>query len=318
MNKKIEEGEDPRLIYTVRGTVPWLLQILIATLRTEYYSRILDIVEKLALDSVYYVRQQATVALSLFAANIRAKQNKDGTPFDFKDEDKKRVLNLAFRMLNENRDFPRVLEYVANVFDKLRLITEDQAKEVLTIFCYDKNGNINPEYLTSHVVPLVLFFAEFRKKYEPIFNNEWFQDFLKKFINDAKDYSLKSTLIWHTWRVIEDDISNYSIVKAYIPLFFNNMADREPIGQMEFLINAVLKVSPQEGTELYQKFLEYLNNEFQITNHDNKIWFTHSEEIIRMIDPSKIDRILVLLKELRQKGNYVGEENIIFSTIRES
>ncbi len=55
MGLRIEEGEDPRLIYTVRGTVPWLLQTLIATLKTEYYPHILDIVEKLAIDPAPHV-----------------------------------------------------------------------------------------------------------------------------------------------------------------------------------------------------------------------------------------------------------------------
>jgi hypothetical protein len=315
LNEKVLRGEETNIIYTVRGTVPWLLQMIIATLKTEYYPRILDITERLANDKVFYVRQQAMVALSMFAANVRAKKNKDGTYFNFRDEDRARVYDLSFKILRENRDLPRVLESISNVFDKLRFINEEQAKEMLTILCYDSKGNIHPEYLTSHVVPLALFFAEFRKKFDTNFNDEWFKLFLEQYIKDSKDPHLKSTLIWHTWRIIEDDLSDYNRVKRYIPLFFNNFADHEPVGQFEFLINAVLKASPSEGVQLYEKFLTELNYKLPFIK-DFKFYFTHTEEIfgqIKKIDTSKLKSILSLLKQLRLQGCYIGDENIIFA-----
>ncbi len=314
LNEKVKNGEETRIIYTVRGTVPWLLQMIIVTLKTEYYPRILDIVERLANDEVYYVRQQAMVALSMFAANVRAKQNKDGTAFDFRDEDRAKVYELAFRVLRENRDMPRVLESLASVFDKLRFIDEAQAKEMLTIFCYDSKGSIHPEYLTSHVVPLALFFAEFRKKFDTNFDDEWFKLFLEKYIRDSKDPHLKSTLIWHTWRIIEDDPSDYNRVKRYIPLFFDNFANDEPVGQFEFLINAVLRASFLEGIQLYEKFLSELNHKLPFIN-DQRFYFTHTEEIIRQInniEPSRLSKIFGMLRQLKMQGCYIGDEKVIF------
>ncbi len=312
LNKKIEAGEDIRSIYTVRGTLPWLLQTLIATFKTEYYPDILKITERLIEDQVYYVRQQATVPLSLFVANLRAKKNVDGTDFNFTDKDKSSAYSLSFKMLRENCNLPRVLEYVSNVFDKLRNITAEEAKEVLTTFCYNEK-KINPEYLTSHVVPLVIFFAEFRKKNEAGFDNYWFQVFLENFIKDAKDSCLRSTLIWHMWRVIEEDASNYQLVKKYIPLLFENISDHEPVGQMEFLVNEVLKADSKDGIELYITFLNYLDK--MNFSSSFKLWLTQTEETlerIKKIDSSKVLEILPLLKGLRLKGCYVGDEKTIF------
>jgi hypothetical protein len=308
LNQKIEKGEEIRNIYTVRGTLPWLLQPLIATFKTDQYPKIIDIVEKLIQDPVYYVRQQATVPLSLLVANLKATKNTDGSPFNFRDEDKKRVFDLSVKMLRDNRSLPRVLEYVVNVFDKLRYIEAAQAKEMLNLVCYDLNGVQNPEYLTSHVAPLVIFFAEFRKQFDPSFENVWFQGFLENFIKNADNRKLQSTIIWNIWKEIENKSSSYDLLKRYIPFLFNGSVDHAPVGQMEFLVNRVMDVSMTDGIDLYIKFLKFLINGLP-NSGEVKIWFIQNEEAIAKIqknNPEKIGEILILLKQLQLKGCHIG------------
>src|SRR3989344_5185687 len=49
VNKKIEEGKDVHYITTVRGTLPHLLSSILANLNTDYYPRVLKIIDKLIL-----------------------------------------------------------------------------------------------------------------------------------------------------------------------------------------------------------------------------------------------------------------------------
>jgi len=318
LNEKIEKGEDPRNIYTVRGTVPWLLQAIIGTFQTQHYGKILNIVERLADDSIFYVRQQATVPLSLFAANIRARQNKDGTPFNFTDEDRTRTFNLAFKMLRDNRHLPRVLEYVSNVFDKLRYIDETLAKEVLTTLFYTKEGKLNPSYLVHHVAPFALFYAEFRKTYDSTFKNEWFQEFLLKAIRDSNDSDpqLKSTFVWNTWKIIQDNPDYYILFKKYIPVFFEGNFEQEPVGQFEFLVKEVLKISPEDGVNLLKQELDYVLQGVIRSGGKKKVWFTTLQDTLDEVAKLKPKELLSIFSQLDNLLNnvvYIGDVKHILS-----
>jgi hypothetical protein len=319
LNKKILAGEEVRNIYTVRGTVSWLLTAISATFRTEYYTGIISMLEKLAVDPVYYVRIQATYPLSFFAGNIRARQHADGTPFNFLESDRQRVIDISFRMLREHRDLPRVLEGVTNIFEALRSVNESQAKEVIECLFYNSEGEIQPEYITRQSVPLLIFFAEFRSSIGDGFDGKWFQDFALKLLALPEQDApyLRSTFIWHTWNVIKTNAEDYPKVKKYIPLFFGRRFEIQPLGQYDFLVQEVIKASPADGIHLFNTLLDYVLTwapEYNIQHH---AWLLTTHDIVQeiaKISPVDLLGILRKITDIVARDIYVGYLDVIYKS----
>jgi hypothetical protein len=325
LNEKIEKGEDINNIYTIRGSVPWLLQKIVATFKTEYYQRVLSVLEELASDESLYVRQQVPAALSGLTINMYAKQNKDGTPFGFTDADKSRAVALAWKMLRDNTKYPRVLESVVGVFDKPRItLTEAQAQELLSTIFYDASGVLRPDYLTEHATPYALFFAEYRPKFDAAFHGEWFRDFLKKLIKDSSSDvpqapRLKTTLIWITWKQLEENGENYELFKKYIPLFFEGKFQYEPVGQFEFLVEAVLRIAPGDGVQFTRQMLEYLEGGMSHLEKERRVWLNGIQEIVEKIAevaPDSLIDILTHVEKITYLGAYVGDWPRIFASYK--
>lgn len=318
LNKKIERGEEIRNIYTVRGNACWLLASLAATFRSEFYPEIISILEKLCFDPVYYIRIQATVPLSFFALNIRARQNKDGTVFDFKDEDRERIINLSFQMLRQHRDMPRVLEGVANVFNGLRNINELQAKQVIESFFYNSKDEIQPNYLTHQGVPLLLFFSEFREEIGKDFNSTWFKEFAFKVLElPEKDAPyVRSTFIWHVWKELQNNNENYLKFKKYISLFLRDDFELQSLGQYEFLVNEVIKISLKDGIDLFYRQLDFIRkwvHKYSIQNHSP--WLYDIRDTVEKIAVNFPDDYLSTLQKITyiiSQGMYIGDVYPIF------
>lgn len=320
-DKEVRAGEDARIITTVRGTLPWLLQHIIASLETAYYSEILDILEGRAADDAeekklrlatgenLYVRQQATIALEILVANMNAIKNADGTPFDFGVENRRRTEALAFRMLRENRDHPRVLESLASVFNRMRLLKEGPAQEVLEKFFYNSKGELNPGYLTEHAAPLAIYFAEFRELANDEFNSYWFKSFLKKLIREA-DESLRSTLTWHFWRTLKEDLKLYPKLRDYIPLLFENKQHHDFIGQLDFLIEVLVDNYPLEALNLLEKATERTYEGLRtgsLERFSRSFYFDqHVVEKLNGIAPEKLAIVRKNIAALKQMGFYLG------------
>lgn len=322
INEKIKNGEEIRNIYTVRGSVCWLLTSIAATFHTEFYPEIISILEKLAFDPVYYVRIQATYPLSFFTKNIRARQHPDGALFDFKEEDRNRVLDLSFQILKEHRDMPRVLEGVVNVFDPLRTIDEIQAKQVIEHFFYNSREQLQPEYLTRQGAPLLLFFAEYRMDFADNFNSKWFQDFTSELLKLTEKEApyLKSTFIWHIWKEIQSNSTAYLKFKKYIPLFLTeNYFETQPLGQYDFLVKEVMKASPADGVVLFKSLLGYVLKwapEYNIQDH---AWLLTTHEAVEEVAkeyPEELLDILRLITSILSQGVYIGYLDRIYASYR--
>lgn len=317
INEKIERGEEIRNIYTVRGTVCWLLTSIAATLKTEHYTEIISILEKLTTDPVYYVRIQATVPLSFFARNLRAQKNKDGKKFNFSGNDRQRVIDISLKMLQNHRNIPRVLEGVTNVFEAFRAIDEARAKQVIDYSFFNSRGQIQPEYLTQKVIPLLLFYAEYRSENDPSFNGSWFQKLAVKLLEipEIKAPYLRSTFIWHTWKEIQLNPNSYVKYKKYIPFFLHEDLEFQSLGQYDFLVKEVLRASPDDGVLLYQLELKHI---LKWVNKDNAMqhaWLLSADEIIEEIAKKAPNNLLGILEQLTEivcRGVYISYLDRIF------
>jgi len=321
-NQEILKGEDARAIVTVRGTLAWLLNVIVGTLNASYYSRVISLLEKLCIDDAVYVRQQATYPLAGLTLNLRAERNPDGSVFPFSVADKERVRGLAFLMLEQNKQYPRVLELLANVFEKLRLLDEQKALYVLKSFLYKPEGGFNPDYVTHEIAPLLIFFAEFRRDHEPGFNSAEFETLLMTVIESASP-RLKTTIVWHIWKTIENDPKTYPRLRKYIPIFFKGEFEEEPLSQYEFLIEKILLQSPTDAVEVFKMEIDYLKRAlYKKPFQENwTLWFHNPESIVEAVaenDPGSLLGILDVLKEISLRHGYIGDVTKVFSSFRKA
>lgn len=318
-DEQTRKGEDARIITTVRGTLPWLLQHIVASLETAYYSEILDILEgkaddtqeekklRLATGENLYVRKQASIALEILAANMKATKNADETPFDFGAENRLRTERLIFRMLDENRDCPRVLEYLSFVFNRVRFLDEAKAKIVLNTFFYNSKNELNPYYVTERIASLAIYFAEFREMgIKDSFNSYWFKSFLKKIIQEA-DRDLKTTIMWHFWKTCKDEIKFFEKIRGYIPLFFEGEPQYEFLNQVDFLIETIVDNYPSDAIKILEKATILFKKGVRsgaIKSHDG-FHFYFSKDVVeklRKTDPEVLSAVQRNLVDIMAAG----------------
>jgi hypothetical protein len=224
-------------------------------------------------------------------------------------------------MLEQHRDLPRVLQSVVHIFDSLRSINQTQAQQVIEYFFYDSEEKLQPDYLIHEVIPLLIFFAEFKIISDNRFDSVWFQEFAFKVLtlSEKKAPRLRSTFIWHTWKEIQSDPSTYPKFKKYIQFFLTDdyELEDESLGQYEFLVKEVLSVSPDDGVELFKKILSYVLRfapEYDIQQH---AWLLTTHEIVDEIaksSPKDLVVVLTLITEIVSRNIRIGYLDKIFQS----
>ncbi len=318
-------GKEVNNIATVRGVLCWLLQAVVVKLEVAYYSDVINLLEgkdtdtpdqkklRLATGDNLYVKEQATIPLEILIANSRAKRNADGSPFDFGEENRIRVEILAFRMLKENKDYKRVLEKLAGIFSRMRYLDEKQSYYVLETFFYDKSNpekkQLNPPYITQNITALAVHLAEFRSDYDPSFNNASFVSLLKRVIEEGTPEFKRGT-IWLLWKTCEEKPEYFKKIEKYIPLILKPPFSPQIISQLDFLLESIIKVYPNESISLFESILTYMEEGFGDQRAIDVGWgIFYSEKIlpgILNIAPEKISGYLGRLYRLWEKGLYIG------------
>lgn len=305
----VENEDETRVVTSVRGTLPYLLQGVLQSSDVELYPKVLDILDKLVTDDILYVRQQSCVTLDILAANRYATKKNDETPFNLSQQTRERIEEMVFSMLRDsrNKDNNRVIQYLIMPLNRLRRVSTEKAKEILEI-CFFKNNEFRPHYVTNGLVPLAMFFADFCS--EKDFDNSYFQEYLKRIIKESPD-DLRSTIIWHVWKNIEEFPETLVKFSKYFDLFFEKKGGGdEMIGQMDFLIRTVLEVDLDLGISLFERTLDYIHPENMEIKHGRPIYFHAAHENLDKISnqrPDKVHNIVHRLMAINNKGGYVGD-----------
>jgi hypothetical protein len=211
---QVKNGEDPHLITSVRGTVPWALQKLVLTNSVENCTfglstalRLLDLNGSLARKLGYpepdhYVRLQAMVPLVELAHPFRRKKlfAKIGSPKDL-------LKKVAFDILQETKKDievkghnPRaILRRLVLLFSKIRELDTKEAKRLLS-FMEDQR--------VAEAAPLLIYFALYRESHfkDIPFNSAYFKKRLE--ILCKSDEIFRPKLAFEFWRVINDKTQN--------------------------------------------------------------------------------------------------------------
>ena len=171
---RTKRGERTRLIRTVRVRLCWLLMQMITRPCLEDYEKVFEIVERYATEENLYVRQNAAFALTALAQRRFANTE---TGFRFMpDELAARIKTLALRMVEENLEYPVVLEAVARVMLFVLDLDHDTALKTVQQLL-----NIEASDAADAISSIMIYFALFREnqfKHLPPFNSKPLKELL--------------------------------------------------------------------------------------------------------------------------------------------
>lgn len=310
-HQMILKEEDPKIITTIRVIVCWVLQSIVVSLKTEYYPRAIKLIEALGKDKNLYVRQHATVTLEVLAANLKATKNQDGSSFNFADEDRKKVENLIFEFLDENKKYNRVLEYSSSIFNRVRYLDETRALQVLNTFFFNESGEMRPNYVVEPISTLAIYYAEYRVAvYEDNFNSQPLKEFLQKVIRLSND-RVKSHFLWLFWKGYSKE--NSDKIKDYLPLLLEGKYSDEIRAQWDFLAEKVSEDNPELSFELLKQGLDYTKSAIESGQDIRKSWLNIDGTLkkINQHNPALIKSILGTLKFLRANKIELGDLSFI-------
>ncbi|HTS38879.1 MAG TPA: hypothetical protein VMH04_24605 [Candidatus Solibacter sp.] len=310
LHARVLRGDDVRFITTVRGHLCWLMSHLIARNVPEHYKRILQILDRYASEENLYIRTQVTFPLAEFVSRRRATRNQDGTAFDWDRNERQHVRDLAFRMLRENERYPRVMEGLLHVFNSLRDVDETEAEEILTRFLATRQ-----EYVLHNLAALVVFFALFRDSHwqnEARFDRQKFVEILKQQIVRG-DSSIRASIAWHLWKILQDKHLPYREVKEYFPLFWDGAYDSHVISMCAIAIEGLSTIAPSDALELFKRMVrKTLDNISQSAGRN--FWLSSAEKMIPLFAQQPDDLVAIVsdLRDLWIKGAYIGDPTVIF------
>lgn len=214
MHNEIEEGEDYRLIVSIRGRLCWLIQKVVVHNLLDYYSAMLDILEGYASGKDFYIRSQACVPLSEMAVKRRQKLP-DDTRF-MPEEIAQRIKAIALKILRDAGKNPALLDDVSNVLRWMGDFNEKEATEVI-----DRLSSVGDTDGVHNRCGLLLYFSLFREGQFsdlPRFDPSYFQAQLHRELADGEP-RFRTSLMWQMAGGAEDKTFDYDLIRPYLRSF---------------------------------------------------------------------------------------------------
>jgi len=168
-HKRIEEGQPPTSITSVRGWCGWALMKCSILEGRKYLEEIITLSKKLSEDENYYVVHMSCFTLSQLGRNRLTVLPTDKNILFFDDNKEtalkrsKNVEKIAFSILDRLASWPKLVQKamaksILTVFDQIRSLNEQDSLKLLNTL-----AKLHPEAI-EEAAPLFIYFAEFRKK----------------------------------------------------------------------------------------------------------------------------------------------------------
>jgi hypothetical protein len=318
LDLKIKNGDEVNYVATPKAVLPYVLSAVISTLDTKYYKRVLSIIDDIfSKENSLFVKRNTLVPLAGFAVNIYAKSGS----FSFEQTDRNKVEKIAFDVLNTYHDYPRILEYLTDVFGRFFLLNSEQANEAILKLVYSdvENKKFNPDYVLENLPALIIYYAEFRVKRDYSFNSQPFIILLQECLRQGSA-RFKTTIIWNFWKFLEEvkDGDKKIILKkfvGYISICFDSTFEYELVDQIYLFLDKIFFIDKQESIELFQKMVDYIKKG---VSNKHSIWLSSTSSFLPKVaqySPNELIECINLLVDLHKSyGVYVGDFKEIFNS----
>lgn len=313
---QILKNEEIRNITTVRGHLCWLMAHVIAKNQPQYYSEIIEILQRYISEDNLYIRVQATYPLIELILRRHATKNQDGSIFDWKQEERDLVTKLPMRLLRANIKYPRVLEALIEVFKFFGELTDNEAEEVLKVLISTQES-----YILHELPHLLIYYRFFRVQDFPergYFDVSKFETILRNQIQFGKG-TIKSSLVWHFWNILNKERLSYDEVREYIFLFWENGYDPDVASMFSLLFEELLKVAPEDAKYLFHKVVDLLQKYLTERPYEpHQAYINGTEEVIQLLasEPEVLIQVIDRLKDISHNGVYIGDLTKIFESYK--
>ncbi len=314
LHARVLGGKDVRFITTVRGHLCWLMSHLIVQNIPEHYTRILHILDRYATEENLYIRVQVAIPLAELVARRRAIKDQDGRPFNWNQDERQRVRDLAFRMLRENSSYPRVMEGLLHVFNSLRDVNEAEAEEILRRFVGTRLDDV-----LHNLAALFVYFAFFRDAHwlnDPPFDRRRFVEMLKDQIVNGES-SIRASIAWHLWKIVQDKQLPYDVVREFFPLFWDGAYDSRAVSMCAIAIEGLSALAPNDAVELFKRMVRKSADHIR-KNPGRAQSLPGIEKMVPLLalQPDDLVEVISDLKDLWMNGAYIGDPTTIFASFR--
>jgi hypothetical protein len=189
------------------------------------------------------------------------------------------------------------------------------AKEMLSIML-----NTKKDYVLHDLAPLLLYYALFRKDNfleEGVFNSVPFEEMVMENILNG-DENLRSSMAWHLWQVLKDDLMKYSDISKYIEAYFVGEYNQHTYSMLMFGIEEIAKKDPKTAVSIFKKVITKIKDYIETHTEGYPYYINSSEEIIDILssEPDELIGLMDELKSLWLKRIYVGDVKTIFEVYK--
>lgn len=293
-HEQVKKGEDVLHITTVRVWVAELLQNFAVLSARDYIPGILPLVRRLTVDPNFYVRAFSCFPLEHLAQQRHTVLPSDGkTRFlDIKTADD--IEAIAYSMLRnkENLKLKQVMRGLLRVFSNFRMVTENEAKEILQATLNTKDDTVIEEARS-----LFIFFAEFRanaisKRNEQVFSKArvkelskfdatFFKELLVKILKESSS-GVKGGFAWAFWQLPKEPNVDFekcfSLSYKYLTILIEQY-EHEVMTDVYYFIEEFIDQKFEECFDLWKKCLEvekpYLMKNITKDNLYNMHWWPY-------------------------------------------
>jgi hypothetical protein len=275
-HRSIERGECVRFIVTVRGHLCWLLYEIVSSNRFDLYEEVFGVVENYALGPNLYIRQQATIPLSALMAR-RNRTSPDGQLF-MQTTFGAKIRALMLTMVQENADYPCVLEWVAKVLAETFDLNAAEAENAFNVLLK------NPTDDTAHsLCDSLIFNAIFRERHKDklgAFDAGRLSHLLKSQIVGGAPI-MRVTLLWLMSRILDKQPGELNMLLPYICLLSSGDYERSAFFHFYRVVAEHMNDCPTLlGPALSQAF--HREREYFESNKQESIWDFDRQRLVAL------------------------------------
>ena len=312
-NRRILDNERVNIITTVLGHLAWDIQKLAD--KKDYIVKSFKFTKKLLSHRNLYVHLQATIPLIHIVARRQwleeyDKQNKTNYI--------EGLHEIVFNLLRKYTQYKAFSAPLTHIFYYYKDLNTDDALEVVN---YLKE--------VDEAAPILIYFAIFRERH---FKNPDRTDksgfkpaaLKKEFIsvinsNDNKYSNIQGSIIWNFWKLLQEQPSEFKVIKPYIDLFSEKPYQKNCYDDLERIVEDWIEREPKICIAWYRKILTSLSTYIKTNKEKARVAWISPEKIIVYIavhDSKKLLPLVSILVDLWKKGSFVGSPKDIFESYR--
>lgn len=214
------KGDEYAARTSVRSRACWLLQRIVVEAKKDLYADVFQIIKTYATGKNLFTRRECTVPLIGLARRRRERQP-NGNAF-MSPELSGAIKELALRMLQENAEFPQILNRMVCVFSWIRDLEEEEAEKVLVALL--QAGEVLAQ---QSVCEMMVYYALYRDQEfteQGSFDTSRFRRLLEEQIIRGSS-SIRTNTIWVIQKMLEERPSEFARLWPYVAMLTEGAFD---------------------------------------------------------------------------------------------